>query len=52
MEAMVKASKIVSFMLGGKMIEGEILKSNSKTVWVRVKDKIIKRHREKRQVAV
>ncbi len=47
---MAPINKVASFMLAGKMVEGEIVQENVKTIWVRVKDKIIKRHREKQQV--
>ena len=38
------------FNLGNKRVQGEIVKTNEKTVLVRYKGKIIKRHKEKHDV--
>lgn len=48
---MERENNTTTFMLGTKTVKGEIVKENAKTVWVRVKDRIIKRHKEKHKVA-
>jgi len=41
---------MVYFNLGNKRVQGEIIKTNEKTVLVKYNGKIIKRHKEKHDV--